>query len=232
MTARDVVPQPAEPRGFLRRRKTDEPYPHHPVVPAVEVVESPVAEAPVPAPAPEPAPVVEPPPVVEEPALEAPLLAEAWRADETSDADEIWLFEELAAAPSCAQCEERSEADELFRAQASLLKAALRQADELEAALANEQHERREETARLRADNELLRNALAVLNAEAINRQQVVEAPLPRDPFARMVPDQRDHGSPLLRPVVDEPPAEAPQVSDRSSSRHGRRRSGRDAGPA
>ena len=228
MTARDVVPQPAEPRGFLRRRKTDEPYPHHPVVPvepAVEVIEAPVEAV-----------VAEPEPIAEPVTDALPVVAAP--VDESSDLDHLWALEDLAVAPSsCAQCADRTESEELFRAQASLLSAALRQADELEAALTNEQHERREETARLVADNELLRNALATLNAEALNRQQPVEAPLPRDPFSRMVPEQREHGSPLLRPVVEEPVTSEginaiPQQSDPSSSRSGRRRSGREAGPA
>ena len=226
MTARDVVPQPAEPRGFLRRRKTDEPYPHHPVAavapvgPAVEPAVEPPSAVVVPALAPA---VPEPPAGVEPPAV-----LERLPVEDVSGLDDVWLLADVPQATSCAQCEQRTEAEELFRAQASLLKAALRQADELEAALANEQHQRREQTARLLADNELLRNALAVLNADALSRQHVTEAPPPRDPFSRMVPEQRDQGS-LLPPVVEQPPG---AHVDRGTTRGGRRRSGREAGPA
>lgn len=213
MTARDIVPEPAAPRGFLRRRRTDEPYPHHEVAPPVLPVVPPVVEAATDA-------------FVLEPAS-APEAAPPREVDEPDGFEDLLL---LAALADCARCAEREESEELFRAQASLLQAALRQADELEAALANERHERREEVARLQADNELLRNALARLNAEALRRPEPVDAPLPRDPF-RTVPAQREHEA--TAPVeIASAEREHPHVTPPDGPRHGRRRSGREAGPA
>ena len=107
--------------------------------------------------------------------------------------------------------------DDLARAQATLLQAALRQADDLELALANERQVRE----RLLAENELLRNALAGLHAEALARQHAVDPPEVTGPQA-LVPVQREQSPQVQEPA--EQPGEQP--------RPGRRRSGREAGPA
>jgi hypothetical protein len=99
--------------------------------------------------------------------------------------------------------------DELFRAQTTLLRAALRQTEELANALREEQGLRRQEHERLTAENQLLRDALAALHNEALERQETVVAAPTVEVVAPRVPEQRD----------DVP-------------RTGRRRSARDVGPA
>lgn len=202
--ARDVVPQALPARGFLRRRRSDEPYPHEraPAAPAAEPPLEPlepalsweaVAPVAVAASAVEERAAVAPPAAVAQPGVPAPL----------DDAD-LWLLHDLPVAPPCTHCEQRAESEELARAQAGLLTAALRQADELATALAaaEERHER--EATRLRGDNTLLRDALAVLQAEALARQAVV-------------PDQR---------------VAWPSGGSSEPRRPGRRRSDRPPGPA
>lgn len=114
-----------------------------------------------------------------------------------------------------------TESDDLLRAKDSLLQAALRQCDELSTALLNEQHLRQQEIERLTAENQLLRDALTKLNAEALERQQL-EGPAPAmGRISVVLPEPRDHGSradaePLRRDV----------------QRNARRRSARQAGPA
>jgi hypothetical protein len=186
MAARDVVPQPPEPRSFRRRRTSDEARPAPSAVP-VEVKSEPVDDAPVATPAAVPviaAPVTAP--------MQAPVSVDV----------------ELPAAPF-AESSSGAETDELFRAQTTLLRAALRQTEELANALREEQGLRRQEHERLTAENQLLRDALAALHTEALERQETVVAAPTVEVVAPRVPEQRD----------DVP-------------RTGRRRSARGPGPA
>ena len=278
MTARDVVPQPTAPRGFLRRRRSDEPYPHHKAAPLEAEVEAsvgllgvePIEVAPVEVPfetppvglaalgfadvelsvievAPE-AEVPAPAPAVPSPLDEAVtdllshIAAEASEEspeqvpEESPEApsvaplpeDDLWLLHAGLEPAPCAECQQRADADEMFAAQATLLHAALRQTQELEVALAEQQDRHREETARLHADNELLRNALVTLQSEALARRASTgTVPVQRTEQARSV-----HA---VQPAPSEP-VEAPLVlpprHHLDGSRPGRRRSDRPAGPA
>ena len=194
---RDVVPQPVESRGFLRRRRSDDARSEEAVTPEV-APPTPVAGAPARVPV---AMALAGPVAVHRP--------------------------EPAPRPEPAI---RAEPDELLRAKDALLQAALRQNEELSTALLNERYLRQQETERFTAENELLRDALAALNSDALARQQPQEATPSLAPLV-LVPEQRLEPVLPVEPVVEEPEAVEPALPD-VASRHGRRRSVRRAGPA